>query len=146
MTKLVIKKVTLKTGDVGRGAMDGRAAGVVPMFVADVASGVRVKAYHYPQCCTGAILSDFGGSYDSYGRTKDVVGVKAEIQAWIEAIQEGILGQTKSFISACTTEQQQLANAALLELGFVPSKSIINEVNDFGLITWTFAIDGWEEL
>jgi hypothetical protein len=71
--------------------------------------------------------------------------VKAQIKAWVVAIQDGLLSQSKEFISVSTTEEQEGVNCALKELGFIPTKSMTNKINDYPIILWTLALSGYEE-
>ena len=123
------------------GSGSGHHADDMPYYRA---ANTSIKAYHYPYCCTGAILADLGGSIDSYGLNCERTDVKAQIKAWIVAIQGGRLNQNKEFISVSTTEEQEGVNCALKELGFIPTKSMTNTINDYPLILWTLALSGYE--
>jgi hypothetical protein len=124
------------------GSGNGHHADDMPYYRA---SNSSIKAYHYPYCCTGAILADLGGSNDSYGATPERRNVKAQIEAWVVAIENDCLSQSKEFISVSTTEEQGAVNCALKELGFIPTKSMTNDINDYPLILWTLALSGYEE-
>lgn len=110
------------------------------------ASNSRVMASHYPQCCTGAILSNFGGSGDSFGYSHDAENLVEQITAWVNFIRGGELGEIKCFISACTTTEQENANKALEQCGFVRHSGVVgNSQNDYDLITWVLALTKWED-
>lgn len=102
------------------------------------ATNSEVRAYHYPFCCTGAILANLGGSQDSYDEEEPIEGLEEQLEAWIEAIGAGHMRQDKSFISVSTTDEQEEANEALEAVGFVRSPAIENVVNQYDLILWTY--------
>lgn len=129
-------------GDITLRELEGSEANDMSYYRAENSD---VRASHYPNCCTGAVLSCLGGSDDAYYKTEDVHGLKEQLVAWIDAIKGGKLRQSKEFISACTTSEQEYANAILKELGFECSKLMTNNVNDYPLYTWVLALSGYEE-
>lgn len=110
------------------------------------AENSRVMASHYPQCCTGAILSNFGGSGNAFGSNAEIGSLEEHLHAWIDFIREGKLGEVKCFISACTTEEQVHANKALENCGFIRHGGVVvNSQYDYDLITWVLALTEWED-
>lgn len=108
-------------------------------------SGNIVRAYHYPFCCTGVVLAGLGGSESQYECDEHPVDFKLEtsevfdcISKWIKYYKENT---SKQFISACTTSEQEDANEALTELGFIQGAWMENtKYADTQLCTWTLHI------
>lgn len=124
---------------------EGKCAGDVSHFKAQHS---RIAAFNYPLCCTGAVLACFGGSGDGYWYDKESPdSLKEQIKAWIKLIRISgeVFPQTKEFICASTTTEQEEANAALKELGFECSRLMTNNRNEYPLYTWTLALSGYEE-
>jgi hypothetical protein len=108
----------------------------------------RVKAYHYPFCCTGAVLTGLGGSSTAYGGadTLEAEELRGELTAWVVAFKVGYLSNSrKQFISACTTCRQGVANRVLEELGFIPSAPVKNSKYGGVLYTWMLELHPEEE-
>ena len=129
-------------GEIKLKSQPGETAGNISYYYS---VNSRVKASHYPNCCTGAILFGLGGSGDAYDSSANIDELKEQVEAWIEAIDNRELKQSKQFISACTTSQQKRANKVLEELGFVKSGLMTNKINDYPLYTWVLALSGYEE-
>lgn len=102
----------------------------------------KIRAYHYPFCCTGLVLAKLGGSENAF-TTHDASQskVKAVIEEWIEVWTTGEhADQKKQFISVCTTDEQDEANKALEELGFKRGEWIENGKYGGAITTWMLAI------
>lgn len=120
------------------GGRDGQTqARDMPHYEAD---NSRIMYHHYPNCCTGAILSGFGGSEDSYDdeTEESFDSLLKEVSAWVDYIASS---RNKAFISACVTEQQDVAIEVLESLGFELSSEIENNVNSYDLRLYTLSIN-----
>lgn len=104
------------------------------------AENSRIMYHHYPNCCTGAVLSGFGGSEDSYDdeTEESFESLLEEVSAWVDYIS---LSKRKVFISACVTEQQDVAIEVLEYLGFKLSNEIENNINSYDLRLYTLSIN-----
>ena len=103
--------------------------------------------------CTARLIQGLSSNQDT---------VKMEVEHWIKMLKEADalyedervckLGASYVFFKpqsliAMTTKSQTTANKVLLELGFEPSRPVLNMKYGQGreLITWTYALHGFLE-
>tara|TARA_R110000744_G_C19319844_1_gene557526 strand:+ start:390 stop:821 length:432 start_codon:yes stop_codon:yes gene_type:complete len=104
----------------------------------------NIRAYHFPFCCTGIVLTKLGGSSTAFGGNKQLSEgeLTKEVEAWVDyfTIGDGRIHK-KQFISVCTTNAQTQANKVLRELGFTKSRWMANhKYAGTKLATWTLPI------
>lgn len=97
----------------------------------------------YPQCCTAKVLNTFGNSENAFsgGRSaKEYEDVHKGIGLWIEWAR----GNEDAILTAVTTSEQEEANEALEQYGFIRSEAIRNVKypNTF-LYNWYLPLNGY---
>lgn len=105
--------------------------------------GNKIRAYHFPFCCTGIILAQLGGSDNEYnGNRASREELTKQIQFWIDYFTvDGGYDEQKQFISVCTADEQKRANEVLESLGFTNGAWVENyKYEDTELTTWTLPI------
>jgi hypothetical protein len=93
----------------------------------------------FPSCCTGRIISSFGGSRTNPDRTN------ATKEGIIESLRD-LIDKTResggAFVSCTTNNQQKDANEALKEVGFKPSKWMSKTAHpETKVRLWHFAVN-----
>lgn len=116
--------------------------------------GFNSRMHNLFYVCTGRMVEGLYGSENS---------IKGELEAWIEFLKTGYDEQIlvngvnqpdwyyicykPQLLIAVTNKEQVDAHAALLAVGFEPSRAVSNDkYNDqYALTTWTYALNGFVE-
>lgn len=105
----------------------------------------KIRAYHYPFCCSGVVLSNLGGSDSAFvGNKSNSAKITSDLKNWITWFR-GNTEENKQFISVCTTDEQGVANDILTELGFECTNLMNNTKYDNKLMTWILPLNGYAE-